>query len=463
MKADDLKPSYENLLNTLLEDTIDRRSDVFRFVEVLDTIDDSFSIALDGDWGSGKTFFVKQSKMVIEAHNNYIKTDCIENKEKISSLYTDFCRDNASKLKPQVCVYYDAWQNDNDDDPILSLVYTILNSVDSDYNFKKSSFLKCAASIMEFFTGKDWNKIIDNLKGDDPLESIKSNKSIETLIKDFFNELLPEKGERLIIFIDELDRCKPTYAVHLLERIKHYFENERITFVFSVNLNELQHTIRKYYGSDFNASKYLDRFFDLRIGLPTPNLQKFYCSINFGDYYVYEKVCRAVIKKYNFELRTISKYLKLCRYAYNPNHKREFDFPEEKAINFILLYFVPIALGLKISDLKRYEEFIHGKNYMPLVEIAGEINLYLFDYMLFENETYNTEEIGKDVVTIESKLEEVYNTIFITTYDIGNRHKVIGGMNFNLNCKKEFLRVVDLMSKYTDFDAEQGGKLNGQA
>ena len=100
---------------------------------------------------------------------------------------------------------------------------------------------------------------------------------------------------------------------------------------------------------------------------------------------------------------------------------------------------------------------------MPLVEIAGEINLYLFDYMLFENETYNTEEIGKDVVTIESKLEEVYNTIFITTYDIGNRHKVIGGMNFNLNCKKEFLRVVDLMSKYTDFDAEQGGKLNGQA
>lgn len=453
MKAYDLKPSYENLLNTLLEDTIDRRADVFRFVEVLNTVEGNLSIALDGNWGSGKTFFVKQTKMVIEAHNENITCDCVENKEKIISSYAAFCKEGASKLQPQVCVYYDAWQNDNDDDPILSLVYTILNSVDSDYNFKKSSFLKCAASIMEFFTGKDWNKIIDNLRGDDPLENIKSNKSIETSIKDFFNELLPEKGERLIIFIDELDRCKPSYAVHLLERIKHYFENERITFVFSVNLNELQHTICKYYGGVFNASKYLDRFFDLRIGLPMPNLQKFYYSIRFGDYYVYEKICRAVIKKYNFELRMISKYLKLCRCAYNPSLKRDFIFPDEKAMNFILLYFVPIALGLKISDLRRYEEFVQGKNYMPLVEIANEINIHLFDYMLLETETYSTEEVRKTVVTVENKLREVYDAIF-TAYGPGNHSKAIGGMDFNWHCKNEFLRVVDLMSPYNDFEAD---------
>ena len=49
-----------------------------------------------------------------------------------------------------------------------------------------------------------------------------------------------KKGNRLIIMVDELDRCKPSYAVKLLERIKHYFTNDRITFVFSVNTYELE-------------------------------------------------------------------------------------------------------------------------------------------------------------------------------------------------------------------------------
>ena len=49
-----------------------------------------------------------------------------------------------------------------------------------------------------------------------------------------------ERGNRLIIFIDELDRCKPTFAVHLLEQIKHYIFDDRITFVFSINLEQLQ-------------------------------------------------------------------------------------------------------------------------------------------------------------------------------------------------------------------------------
>ena len=65
--------------------------------------------------------------------------------------------------------------------------------------------------------------------------------------------------------IDKSDRCKPTFAVHLLEQIKHYIFDDRITFVFSINLEQLQHTIKQYYGADFDSCRYLDRFFDLRI------------------------------------------------------------------------------------------------------------------------------------------------------------------------------------------------------
>lgn len=74
MKAYDLKPTYENLYQTFLEDTIKRNQDVFRFVTALDSLDDSCSIALDGNWGCGKTFFVKQVKMVLDAANECIET-----------------------------------------------------------------------------------------------------------------------------------------------------------------------------------------------------------------------------------------------------------------------------------------------------------------------------------------------------------------------------------------------------
>lgn len=40
-------------------------------------------------------------------------------------------------LQPQVCVYYDAWTNDGDEDPVLSLVYEIINDVESDYSLSR--------------------------------------------------------------------------------------------------------------------------------------------------------------------------------------------------------------------------------------------------------------------------------------------------------------------------------------
>ena len=61
----------------------------------------------------------------------------------------------------------------------------------------------------------------------------------------------------------------------LLERIKHYFDDERITFVFSVSLTQLQWTIRNYYGNGFDATKYLDKFFDLRVSIPNADYERF--------------------------------------------------------------------------------------------------------------------------------------------------------------------------------------------
>lgn len=169
--------------------------------------------------------------------------------------------------------------------------------------------LVCWPKIKELRVLKKWTKLIDSFKSEDPLQELKKEKGIQKMIKEFLDSLLLEKGSRLVVYIDELDRCKPSYAVRLLERIKHYFSNDRITYVFSVNINELQHTIKQYYGSDFDASKYLDRFFDLRISLPSADLERYYQSLNFYNFhYTYDIACDAVIKAYHFELREIAKY-----------------------------------------------------------------------------------------------------------------------------------------------------------
>lgn len=458
MKAYDLTPTHDNLMKTFTEDTIDRNNDVLRFTTILNAIEDSCSIALDGKWGSGKTFFVKQTKMVLDAYNDYMKALDPIDKAKIKTICSKFMKDHSLELQPQVCIYYDAWENDNDDDPILSLVYTILNNVDTDFSFKDTSCLKIAAGIMEVFSGRNWTQMIESFKSNNPLKKIQESKEVELLVQEFLNSLLPERGNRLIIFVDELDRCKPSYAVRLLERIKHYFSNDQITFVFSVNANELQHTIRKYYGNGFDGTKYLDRFFNLRVTLPPANLQYFYQSLNFSDHpYKFDIVCGAVIKVYHLELREIAKYIHLTKIAaYDPTHSNfyRFTFAEEQAIQFCLLYVIPIIIGLKVSDAQKYTDFIEGRDYSPLIEVANAVNAHLFEELLNQDETYNAKDSTKTVVTIEEKLKEVYVALFDTIYGSDKNYIDIGNFRFEERTKELLLKTSGLLSAYTRIDID---------
>ena len=83
------------------------------------------------------------------------------------------------------------------------------------------------------------------------------------------------RQEGLIVAIDELDRCRPSYAVELLEVAKHLFSVDRIVFVLAVNLDQLAHSVRALYGSDFDAKGYLRRFVDVDFYLPDPDRDAF--------------------------------------------------------------------------------------------------------------------------------------------------------------------------------------------
>ena len=459
----DLLPTRENILETFYQDSLDRNNDIYMFTDILNSLETGCSIAIDGSWGSGKTFFVKQTKLFLDANNDYLRTMNDEDKSSIRSIWQSTHRGKYPVCKNQVSVYYDAWENDSDKDPILSLVYSILKSVDMDFQIPNNSGLMLtAANILEFFTGKSWTKLIEAFRGQDPLENIRSSKAIEAEVNRFLETLLEERGDRLVIFIDELDRCNPSYAVRLLERIKHYFSNDRITFVFSINTNELQHTIKKCYGNDFDACRYLDRFFDLRISIPPANMNKFYRSIKFGQTsYYYDMTCHAVIQKHRFSLRETARYVKLVKTAaYDITHEnkrnRELVFPDGKALRFCLHYIVPIILGLKIADATMCDRFLSGADPSPLHDISQDLPSSFFETLLEKNESFepNPGDQTKKVVTVKEKLDKVYAALFNTNFS-GVIYRVnIGQCSFTANTAVELLQTTSLLSQFTDLEVE---------
>lgn len=479
MKTLALNPTDENVLSTYLSDSIGRNKDIFYFVNILNSLEGSYSISLDGKWGSGKTFFVKQAKMVLEANNEFVKSMAPEKRQLIKEKqYSFFGADET--LIPQVCVYYDAWENDSDEDPMLSLVYSIMQTVSTDYTFKERNYLKAGAailevigkqnwgsiigglksgvSILEQLSGMDWEKIIEGLRGKNPLEALEKDKSLSEKINEFLDSLLPEKGDRLVIFVDELDRCSPSYAVRLLERIKHYFSNGKITFVFSVNINELQYTIKKYYGDGFDGARYLDRFFDLRVQIPKIDLSKYYSQLNFyAGEYTWSVMCDAMIRVYGMELREISRYLQLYKLAIG-NHLEQLEKTGHSLVDatwyYSLMYVAPIMVALRVVDPQKYYDFIEGKDCSPLLKASGYLLVSFFSNLLGPDESYEAVPQRPEikVVTVEQKLKAVYEALFIVDYSINGNSKFIGKTRFDDNTKRVVLEVAGLLSKYTRFD-----------
>jgi hypothetical protein len=75
-----------------------------------------------------------------------------------------------------------------------------------------------------------------------------------------------EAGSRsLVVIIDELDRCRPDFALGVMEVLKHFFRAERVHFVLVTNLNHLLLSVQKRYGVGDAAGEYLQKFYDFII------------------------------------------------------------------------------------------------------------------------------------------------------------------------------------------------------
>ena len=256
-------------------DILERKSIADVLTQMIDNSDTGFTLSLNASWGNGKTTFVNMWKAHLESQN--YRT-----------------------------IYINAWEQDYLQDPFSIIISTIWKelSVYSGTNIATGEeSLKSLASIVwdivKFHTGKvvgektieDFENIIKT-RGVPEFISICSSypKLIEKFKKqlgDIVNKICEQK--KLVIFVDELDRCRPNFAVEFLERIKHIFAIPNIVFVLSIDKDVLCSAIKGFYGSEqIDAERYLRRFIDIEYNLPTVSRRNFieqlYTQYGLGKY-----------------------------------------------------------------------------------------------------------------------------------------------------------------------------------
>ena len=458
MESYELKDTDDNILDTLLRDAISRNQSLYRFLDMLNTIDGSVSLAVNGRWGTGKTFFVKQAKLLLEAENPFFENRPYYSEVKNNLSWKKHKAEIGQEYAPVLPIYYDAWLNDNATDPILSIVYEIINQLDLKDEIKGKPEFKeiikgVAIPFVEKKTGVNIEKFLDSLESKDYLEEISTQQHVHERVEEFITNVIKERGNRLVIFIDELDRCRPDYAVNLLERIKHYFSNENVTYVFSVNIDELQHTIKRFYGDGFSSTEYLDRFFDLTIDIPMIDVDKYFNSICFASNDLASSVCKIVVSKLDFSMRQAERFVKIIKIAIYNNrfYKNNPVWPEDRAKFFMMANVAPLIIGLRMADIKKYRKFIDGKEASFMREVYEGDNKDLVDhFMLKQNEVFKTGNNAANEVDFNQRLTEIYEAIF--DYDKSNSYqKEIGLMTFDKNSKAWLLNVINLFSLQIEF------------
>lgn len=228
-----------------------------------------------------------------------------------------------------------------------------------------------------------------------------------------------------------------------MERVEHYFINDRITFVFSVNLEQLQHTIKNFYGNDFDACRYLDRFFELRVSLPQINMEQYYRSLKLFDSNRIIDILKHIQKTYNLSLRELCKINDVVHELCLKNNYTGIQ-------DFMFKYIVTLCLTLKITDISLHDDFINGKNDQPLLDLYDND----FGDSICEMLLNNDEELG-DLITIngarlesdekvsrEEKLEELYEAIFTKNYTVHDYVTKLGDFGFTKESRK-FILVTD--------------------
>lgn len=410
--VNELKPTNENIIDTISQNKINRNKYVESFLNILYSMKENYIISLDGDWGTGKTFFVKQIIEFIKCLNNesYIVDDRI--KTNVENIKKNFDEKNINTKGEIFPIYFNAWEYDSNTDPLLTLIYSIIEEnpkikdvllIDEGIK-QKISKIASSFKIGVSYKGIGCEMQYNPLEKEEITKDVISVETMKGTLKELLKEIMTENSNKVIIFIDELDRCKPDFAINLLERVKHFFDDENFIFVFSTNLNDLQYTVNKFYGNGLDGYKYFDKFFDLQFSMPEADITNY---IELNDFYVVTGVAKEMINIYKFPLRTINRYLSLIRLV--NDFTKTNNIPFFKEYYFVLLFHImlPFLLAIKMKDIKLYNEIVSGKGLDKSIDIIKK-SIKLKEYFAESLMTFDMDK----TIKFEDRFSSFYNNLF---------------------------------------------------
>jgi len=286
--------------NIFINDKLRRKVEVENLSILIESTKEPLTLSINGSWGTGKTTFVKLLKAYLET-------------EDINS------------------IYFNAWEDDFSKEPLISILGEINKYIEENFTDDTSK------KIVDTLIGKATNifkvalptiikgvtyGVLDIDKGfelasgaitegttKELIESYSRNKLVIQEFQEVLSELIKLIGndKPFVIFIDELDRCRPLYAIELLERIKHIFGIDNLIFIFSIDKLQLSQSIKSQYG-DIDTDNYLRRFFDLEYNLAKGDKERFCSYMYYHKYKLQDILKDKEISTRDFEYEII-KYL----------------------------------------------------------------------------------------------------------------------------------------------------------
>lgn len=264
-------------------DLLDRRESIEVLTHLVDSFEGPCALAVNAAWGNGKTTFLKIWEQHLLNHEFPVIT--------FNAWETDFSGEPFVALSSELTGGLQKYSENSLAEKIEKtkeaakeiirriapgLVQAVAASVLGVAPPLTEGIIKTLASYAE-----------DKLSAYE--EAKRSIEMFRTTLKDTAKELSRQKKHPLIVMIDELDRCRPSYAIELLEVAKHLFAVNHLVFVLAINRNQLGHSIRALYGSELDSEDYFRRFFDIDFQLPEPKRDLFinasFEAVGVPDYF----------------------------------------------------------------------------------------------------------------------------------------------------------------------------------
>ena len=409
MKRATLEATDENVLKSIKgQNSTQRNLEIKDFISALDMIEGNMFISLDARWGEGKTFYVRQIEKTLEYQTlkKFGTEDTNDELDRMKVYFAGTELEDIDLENSYFPIYYNAWLYDNHTDPLMSLLLVISKKskkyIDTTRTKKLSGRfgeLLSSFNANATFSGKaniqgsiDGEKVVNAFKNKDILEEAKTAEEIREDVKRILDEAIVEQAQKLVIFIDELDRCKPSYALEMLERIKHYFDDDRIIFVVSVNKEQLTHTITTYYGEGFDSTGYLNKFFDIEAYLPTLSINNNEINEYRSDQRWLNRFTNMLNKYYRLTLRDALIYNQRIESLSTVSEINDYSLGGS-----CLSLFIPIIIALDMKDAKTKTEFLNGNR--EFFEEINELDEIRSFYGCFDDPNKEKEEriaLGKE-------------------------------------------------------------------